>query len=185
MKSDKAITLSRPCEAVQIPSGRKMSLPAGSRVWISQSHGGGTTVTTDRGDMVRIAAKDSDALGMDVPTPVSARPSGSGADPRQIEGLVWDQLKRCYDPEIPINIVDLGLVYHCQIVPLPGGGNKVEVKFTLTAPGCGMGDVLRDEIHSKLLDVVGVEQVHVDLVWDPPWDQSMISGAGKLELGIV
>ncbi len=183
MNSNEPITLSRACEAVQIPSGKRITLPAESRVWVAQSHGGGTTVTTDRGEMVRMAAKDADALGIEATAPVSIKAGGTSSG--DLESQVWDQLKMCFDPDIPINIVDLGLVYHCQIVPLPGSRNKVEVKVTSTAPGCGMGDVFREEIHSKLLDVPGIEEVDVVLVWDPPWDQSMISGAGKLEFGIL
>jgi probable FeS assembly SUF system protein SufT len=185
MKSEEPIRLSRQCEAVQIPSGKKLVLPADSRVWIAQSHGGGTTVTTERGEMVRIAAKDTDALGMPSPAPPQVKPPDAGTGSGGVEGRVWDQLKMCFDPEIPINIVDLGLVYHCQVIPLEGGANRVEIRFTLTAPGCGMGEVLKEEIRNKVLDVAGVQEVQVDLVWNPPWDQSMISGAGKIQLGML
>ncbi len=106
-------------------------------------------------------------------------------DPLEVEKLVWDQLKTCFDPEIPINIVDLGLVYQCRVSPLAESGNRVEVKFTLTAPGCGMGAALKEDIQSKVLSLPGIKEVDVQLVWDPQWDQSRISGAAKLQLGIL
>jgi hypothetical protein len=139
MDIGKAITLSRECEAIMIPSGERLSLSAGSQVWITQSLGGGFTVTTDRGHMVRIAAKDADALGMEIPTSARGGPSVATEGPVEVENSVWDQLRMCFDPEIPVNIVDLGLVYHCEVVPLARGGSRAEVKFTLTARGCGMG----------------------------------------------
>jgi probable FeS assembly SUF system protein SufT len=105
--------------------------------------------------------------------------------PADVEQLIWDQLRTCFDPEIPVNIVDLGLVYHCQVTPVPEGGNRVEVKFTLTAPGCGMGTVLQADIESKILNVPGVEDVDVEVVFDPPWNQDMMSEVAKLELGML
>ncbi|MFQ5851116.1 MAG: putative Fe-S cluster assembly protein SufT [Candidatus Binatia bacterium] len=185
MKSDKPITLSRDCDATQIPSGNKFRLPAGSQVWITQSLGGGYTVTTDRGYMVRIAGRDADALGMEIAVPLRPGTSTVAAGPADVEELVWDQLRTCFDPEIPINIVDLGLVYHCRVTPLAEGGSKVEVRFTLTAPGCGMGEALKEDIRTKILSVQGIKDVDIELVWDPPWDQSMISGAAKLQLGML
>jgi len=185
MKNEEPIRLRRQCEAVQIPSGKKLILPAGSPVWIAQSHGGGTTVTTERGEMVRIAGKDTDALGILSAAPPEVEPPGVGAGAGNVERRVWEQLKMCFDPEIPINIVDLGLVYHCEVIPLGEGANRVEIRFTLTAPGCGMGEVLKEEIRGKVVDVAGVKEVRVDLVWNPPWDQSMISGAGKVQLGML
>lgn len=185
MESGDAITLNRDCEAVMIPSGEKLSLPAGSRVWITQSLGGGFTVTTDRGHMVRIAARDAGALGSDAPTQTEGGSSVVTEGPVEMENRVWDQLRMCFDPEIPVNIVDLGLVYHCEVTPQTKGQSRAEVKFTLTARGCGMGEVLKEDIRNKIMSVPGISEVDVELVWDPPWDQSMISGAAKQRLGMI
>jgi len=185
MRTNEPITLSRDCEAVQIPSGRKVMLPAGTQVTVTQSLGGTYTVMTNYGHMVRIAGKDTDAIGKKPAAASQAGVSAAAEKPADIEELVWDQLKTCFDPEIPVNIVDLGLVYHCQAVPLPGGGNRVEVKFTLTAPGCGMGGVLAADMESKILSLPSVEDVDVEVVFDPPWNQSMMSEAAKLELGLM
>ena len=185
MESGEAVTLSRECEAIMIPSGERLSLTAGSRVWITQSLGGGFTVTTDRGQLVRIAAKNADALGMEVPITEKGAASAAPDGPVEIENRVWDQLRMCFDPEIPVNIVDLGLVYHCHVATLAEGGSRAEVQFTLTARGCGMGEVLKEDIRNKIMSVPGVSEVDVELVWDPPWDQSMISGAAKHRLGML
>jgi len=185
MDGGQPITLKRECEAVLIPSGKKVKLSAGSEVRLTHSLGGSYTVMTDRGHMARIAGEDADALGME--TGPAAQSAGAGGSERagDIERLVWDRLKTCFDPEIPVNIVDLGLVYHCRVDPLAGGGSRVEIKFTLTAPGCGMGEVLRGDIERRILSVPGVREVDVQLVWDPPWNQSMISPEAKRELGMV
>jgi probable FeS assembly SUF system protein SufT len=185
MKGYEPITLSRDCEAVQIPSGTIIMLPAGTQVWMMQSLGGAYTVTTDRGYMVRIAGKDADALGMETAPASQAALSGTAESPEDIEKLVWDQLKTCYDPEIPVNIADLGLVYSCVITPLSEGGNKVEIKMTLTAPGCGMGDFLKTDVQSKVLTVPGVKEADVEVVFDPPWNPSMMSEVARLELGML
>lgn len=185
MKSDEPTKLRRDCEAILIPSGEKCKLSAGSKVWVTQSLGGNYTVMTDRGYMVRIAGEDADALGMEATSRVQPTPAGAKEGPGMIEKLAWDQLKTCFDPEIPINIVDLGLVYQCQVTPLAEGGNRVEIRFTLTAPGCGMGQVLKEDIRRKILKVPGVRDLNVELVWDPPWNQSMMSGAAKLQLGMA
>ncbi len=185
MKSDESITLTRDCDAIMIPSGDKLRLIAGSQVWVTQSLGGNFTVMTERGDVARIEGRDADALGLqDAASPQPGAPV-SGLGPTEVEKLVWDQLKSCFDPEIPVNIVDLGLIYHCRATPLEEGGDKVEVQFTLTARGCGMGEILKVDIRNKIRSVPGVKQVDVELVWDPPWDQSMISGAAKLQLGML
>ncbi|MCZ6564192.1 MAG: putative Fe-S cluster assembly protein SufT, partial [Deltaproteobacteria bacterium] len=126
MKGDEPITLSRDCDATLIPSGNKIRLQAGSQVWIAQSLGGSYTVTSERGAMVRIAGRDADALGMEVASPAGRETTAEGAGPVDLEKLVWDQLKTCFDPEIPVYIVDLGLVYHCRVIPLDEGGNKFE-----------------------------------------------------------
>ena len=184
MKTNEPITLSRDCQAIQIPSGEKVTLPAGSQVRITQSLGGSYTVTTERGYMVRIASKDADAIGEET-SGVFDSGGSSAVEPADVERLVWDQLKTCYDPEIPVNIAELGLIYSCLITPLPEGGNKVEIKMTLTAPGCGMGESLKADVQSKILNLPGIKDVNVELVWDPPWDRSMISEAAKLQLGML
>jgi probable FeS assembly SUF system protein SufT len=157
----------------------------GTQVRVTQSLGGTFTVVTERGYMVRIGAKDADAIGKEKVTESEARMPTTVEGPQDIEKLVWDQLKTCYDPEIPVNIADLGLIYSCFITPLPEGGNGVEIKMTLTAPGCGMGESLKADVESKILCIPGIKAANVELVWDPPWDRSMISEAAKLELGMM
>jgi probable FeS assembly SUF system protein SufT len=182
MPSDQSVTLSRDCEAILVPSGEKLRLRRGSRVWVTQSLGGTYTVMTNRGDMARIAGEDSDALGMES----GVRKASLGTEQTDdIEKLVWDQLKTCFDPEIPVNIVDLGLIYDCRVTPLAEGGNRAEIQFTLTAQGCGMGEVLKKDIQARILSVPGIKEVDVELVWDPPWDQSKMSKEAKIELGIL
>jgi probable FeS assembly SUF system protein SufT len=182
MPSDQSVTLSRDCEAILVPSGEKLRLRRGSRVWVTQALGGAYTVMTNRGDMARIAAEDSDALGLDSGAGKASRATEQTED---IEKLVWDQLKTCFDPEIPVNIVDLGLIYDCRVTPLAEGGSRAEIQFTLTAQGCGMGEVLKKDIQARMLSVPGIKEVHVELVWDPPWDQSKMSEEAKIELGIL
>ncbi len=183
MVVNEAIILGRDCEAIQIPSGVKLTLSAGTRVRITQALGGTYTVITDTGLLVQIAGKDADAIGQEIlPSPTG---SAGGTDEEPIEKLVWNQLKTCFDPEISVNIVELGLVYRCEVTPLAEGGNKVEVRFTLTAPGCGMGDVLRKDIESKLRSVPGVIETNIQVVLDPPWNASLMSEAAKLQLGLL
>jgi probable FeS assembly SUF system protein SufT len=178
-------TLTRDCPAVQIPAGNSITLPAGSTVFITQSLGGSYTVATEMG-LARVTAQNADALGLEVPAPEAAAPEPAHtADTPIDEKRIWDQLKTCYDPEIPVNIVDLGLIYDCHITPREAGGALVTVKMTLTAPGCGMGPVLAQEAKSKIETLPGVDEAEVELVWDPPWNQAMISEAGKMQLGII
>ncbi|MCZ6623079.1 MAG: putative Fe-S cluster assembly protein SufT [Deltaproteobacteria bacterium] len=184
MKTNESIILSRDCEAIQIPSGQKVMLSAGTQVTVSQSLGGTYTVVTGQGYMVRIANEDADAIGKEAEAS-QAEKLTTAEGSADLEELVWDQLKTCFDPEIPVNIVDLGLVYQCQVTPLPEGRKKVDVKFTLTAPGCGMGEVLKTDMESKILSLAGVKDVNVEVVFDPPWDQSMMSDAVKLQLGFM
>jgi len=176
-------TLTRDCPAIQIPAGNTIILPAGSTVFITQSLGGSYTVASEMG-LARVAAQNADALGLEVAAAAPAPASHPAGDPVD-EKRVWDQLKTCYDPEIPVNIVDLGLIYDCQIAPRNGDGALVTVKMTLTAPGCGMGPVLAQEAKSKIEALPGVGEAEVELVWDPPWNQAMISEAGKMQLGIL
>jgi len=186
MKPHESITLSRECEAIQIPSGAKMVLPKGTMVMITQSLGDTYTVTTDHGYMVRISGKDADAMGLEQRT--AAAPVADTTLPQDKEGLeklVWDQLRTCFDPEIPVNIVDLGLVYECAVTALEGGGHRADVKLTLTAPGCGMGGVLAADAQGKIEGVPGVREAVVEVVFEPPWNPSMMSEAARLELGMM
>ena len=174
------VVLERDCEATRIPSGSKVVLPAGTRVAITQSLGGQFTVTTDEGALLRIAGKDADALGERAATAAVPAPAVEGAFDEQ---QVWEQLRTVFDPEIPVNLVDLGLIYQCQAAPTPEGGQRVEIKMSMTAPGCGMGDVLKEDVRRKVQGVPGVREVDVEVVWDPPWDASRMSDAARLQLG--
>jgi probable FeS assembly SUF system protein SufT len=136
---------------------------------------------TDMGYMVRIEGKDADAIG----ETVVAGPTAEELAQKPLVDLAWDQLKTCYDPEIPVNIVDLGLVYSCDVTPTEAGGQKVTVRFSLTAPGCGMGDVLKADIQGKMASLPRVTETDVDVVLDPPWDQSRMSDAARLQLGLM
>lgn len=176
------VVLNRDCDVIQIPSGQVLKLPKGTEVKISQSLGGSFTVVTPGGYMVQITGKDADAIGKVAPK-VPAANIGEGAP--SLEKLIWDQLKTCYDPEIPVNIVDLGLIYECKIRPTEDGKHIVEVKMTLTAPGCGMGGPLAADARNKIESLAGVKEAKVDLVWEPPWDRNMMSEAAKLQLGIM
>jgi len=184
MSGDKPITLRRECSAVLVPSGETTTLAAGSTVWLTQSLGGSYTVMTDRGSMARIDGHDADALGAPAISEIRVEDAEPAGTAEEAEQRVWNRLRHCFDPEIPVNIVELGLIYDCAVEPLAGGGYKAEVHFTLTAQGCGMGQFLKEDIRSKLLKVPGIREAQVDLVWDPPWNQSMMSGAAKQQLGI-
>jgi probable FeS assembly SUF system protein SufT len=177
------VTLSRDVEASVIPVGTKVTLQKGEPAHITQSLGGSYTVVVN-GNMFRIEGKDADALGLSA----AETKSGAAAGPvtqEQVEKETWNQLRTCYDPEIPVNIVDLGLIYDCHIEPIGAGSYRVGVKMTLTAPGCGMGPVLQQDVQNKLLSLEAVDDVAVELVWDPPWNQSMLSEAAKLQLGMM
>jgi probable FeS assembly SUF system protein SufT len=180
MCASEAITMSRACEVIEIPSGIRGTLPEGTVVRMMQSLGSGYTVATDRGYMCRVDAKDADALGLSNVMTAQAATVREGTFNNQ---MVWDQLKNVYDPEIPVNIVDLGLVYSCVIAPLEEGGNRVHIKMSMTAPGCGMGNVLKADVESKLARLPGANEVHVEVVFDPPWHPGLMSDAAKLQLG--
>jgi probable FeS assembly SUF system protein SufT len=180
MQNATSVELARDCEAIQIPVGNVVMLPAGTAVDITQTLGGTYTVHA-MGGLFRIASKDADALGREPVTEVA--PSVAANEPVN-EKTIWDTLKTCYDPEIPVNIVDLGLVYDLGIEPLPAGGNKVFVKMTLTAPGCGMGATIAGDAQQKLLCLPGIADASVEVVWDPPWHQSMITADGRKVLGL-
>ena len=174
-----SLELSRDCDAVQIPHGSPISLPKGTPVDITQTLGGTFTVHA-HGGLYRIAGKDADALGLEIPVEEKKAVIAADVDEKQI----WEMLRSCYDPEIPVNIVDLGLVYDLVVEKLPSGTNKVSVKMTLTAPGCGMGGVIAGDAQQKILTLDGVEEADVSVVWDPPWHQSMISEQGRRILGL-
>ncbi|GJM09419.1 MAG: putative Fe-S cluster assembly protein SufT [Lysobacteraceae bacterium] len=171
--------ISRDCDAIMIPSGDLVELPAGTTGYITQSLGGSFTVFVD-GNLFRIAGQDADALGKEpLPQPVLEE----GATNEDVERLIWSQLKTCYDPEIPVNVVDLGLIYECDVVH--GAKRDISVTMTLTAPGCGMGDVLVEDVRSKLKLVPTVGDVDVELTFDPPWSYNMMSDVAKLETGMM
>ena len=170
----------RDCAAVLVPQGDAVTLPAGTVGYITQALGGSYTVFVE-GNLFRIAGQDADAIGKE-PAEALSLPDGAGDD--DVEKLVWQQLRTCFDPEIPINVVDLGLIYRCEATPLPGGGNRVEIDMSMTAPGCGMGDILAEDARNKVLTVPGVAEVQVEVVFDPPWGMERMSEAAKLQLGL-
>ena len=173
--------LTRDCEAIRIPSGETFTIAKDTMVTVTQALGGSFTIATDLG-LARITDGNADALGITV-TAKAAEPESRTA--KVEEQAVWEQLRTCYDPEIPVNIVDLGLVYDCVITPRETAGAKVDVKMTLTAPGCGMGPTIAAEARAKIESVPGVGEAAVELVWDPPWNQAMISEVGKMKLGLI
>ena len=176
-----AIELTRDCDATQIPSGTPTRLPAGTPVDITQTLGGSYTVRALSGGLFRIAPQDADALGHQTSSEPKPREATTGPVDEQ---AVWNTLRDCYDPEIPVNIVDLGLVYDMQISPLPSGRSAVAVKMTLTAPGCGMGGAIAGDAQQKLLTLPGVEEANVEIVWEPAWHHSMITEQGRKILGL-
>ena len=180
-RTSEPVKFERDCAAVLVPQGEKVTLPAGSVGYITQALGGSFTVFVE-GNLFRIAGEDADALGKDPPTPLELE---NEADDDAVEVLVWKQLRTCFDPEIPINVVELGLVYDCDIERLEDGSRKVNIKMTLTAPGCGMGDILVEDVRTKVERVPTVSEADVDLVFDPPWNQTMMSDAARLETGML
>jgi probable FeS assembly SUF system protein SufT len=183
MNPNEPVTLTRDVDATIVPAGTHVKLMKGEMAQVTQSLGGSYTVILN-GNMFRIDGTDADALGMEEQVrPASSTPHA--ATQEEVEKSVWDQLKTCYDPEIPVNIVDLGLVYDCVVEPSNQDTFKVSVKMTLTAPGCGMGPVLQQDAQNKILCLDPVDDVSVELVWDPPWNQSMLTEAAKLQLGLM
>ncbi|HEX2746443.1 MAG TPA: putative Fe-S cluster assembly protein SufT [Verrucomicrobiales bacterium] len=177
------IELTREVEAIQIPSGDTILLPAGTRVIITQSLGGSYTVATDHG-LARISAKNADALGLER----KDQGAGTPVEPltgEELEKAVWEAMKTVFDPEIPVNIVDLGLVYDCAINKEEGDQTVVNVKMTLTAPGCGMGPTIAADAQGKIMSIPGISDARVEIVWDPAWNQGMISEVGRMQLGMV
>ena len=177
------VVVSRNVEAIMIPSGERVVVPQGARATITQSLGGTYTLITDRGLMVRVSGKDVEAIGKAAEE--SAQAAAATLTPEDLEQMVWEQLKTCYDPEIPVNIVDLGLVYLCELTRGDNNKNDVKIKMTLTAPGCGMGPVLAGDVKNKIESLPGVNRAEVEVVFDPVWDRSMMSDAAKLQLGMM
>lgn len=180
-RNSEPVRFERDCAAVLVPQGEEVTMPAGSIGYITQALGGSYTVFIE-GNLFRIAGRDADAIGKEPPQPLEL---AAGADDEAVEQLVWKQLRTCFDPEIPINVVDLGLVYEAVVQPQAGGERLVEVKMTLTAPGCGMGDILVDDVRSKLEMIPTVSEADVELVFDPPWNRNMMSEAARLETGML
>lgn len=182
MNSNEPRILTRDVEAAIVPVGTKVTLQRGEQAHVTQSLGGSYTVVVN-GNMFRIEARDADALGFEVAKPAAA--SSGPVTLEQLERQVWDSLKMCYDPEIPVNVVDLGLIYDCHLTPLGADSYKADVKMTLTAPGCGMGPVLAQDVQNRLLALEPIDEANVELVWDPPWNQGMMTEAAKLQLGLM
>jgi probable FeS assembly SUF system protein SufT len=183
MSTSEAVVLSRDVDAALIPAGTEVVLKAGEKAYITQTLGGNYTVVVN-GNMFRIEEKNGDALGFQVAARTEKK-SGEARPVDVIEQDVWAQLKTCFDPEIPVNIVDLGLVYSCQLTPVEGkSAYNVQVRMTLTAPGCGMGPTLAEDVRKKLVSIPEIDEAQVEVVWDPPWSQSMLSEAARLKLGV-
>ena len=183
MQNRESVILARDCEAALVPAGTRVTLQKGEQAFVTQSLGGSFTVIVN-GNMFRIDGKDADAIGLEPAKPPAA-PTPSAATPEALEKIIWDALRTCFDPEIPVNIVDLGLIYDCHVTPQPSAGARVDVKMTLTAPGCGMGPVLVQDVQNKLLCIEGIDEANVELVWDPPWNQGMLTEAARLQLGLM
>ena len=179
-RTSEPVKFERDCDAVMVPQGEAVNLPAGTTGYITQALGGSFTVFVD-GNLFRIAGADADAIGKPRPEPL-VLPEGAGD--AEVEKLVWDQLRTCFDPEIPVNIVELGLVYDCDLGRNAEGERTVAIRMTLTAPGCGMGDILVQDVRDKVEKVPTIVEADVELVFDPPWNQSMMSDAARLETGL-
>ena len=189
VKAGDTVTFARDCEATQIPSGTKVTIPKDTEAYVGQTLGGNVTVQIGSIGLAQISARNLDAIlkdgqpvhvhGVAETAPAAADHTGP-ADDKEI----WKVMKTCYDPEIPVNIVDLGLVYDVKLNDMPSGGSRVDVKMTLTAMGCGMGPAIANQVKEKIQAVPGVREAEVQIVWDPPWNQGMITEEGKKRLGI-
>jgi probable FeS assembly SUF system protein SufT len=180
-RSSEPVRFERDCAAVLVPQGDEVTLPAGTVGYITQSLGGSWTVFVE-GNLMRIAGKDADAIGKEPPTPIDLP---EGASDEDVEALVWRQLRTCFDPEIPVNIVELGLVYSAEVATREDGQRAVAVRMTLTAPACGMGEILVDDVRGKIEMIPTVAEADVELVFDPPWNRSMMSDVARLETGTL
>ena len=183
MMGSEQVEIQREVEASVVPSGTRVTLEKGEAATITQSLGGTFTVVVN-GNMFRIDGKDADALGKE-PQLTPAELDGKVENSEDLEKLLWDQMKTCYDPEIPVNIVDLGLIYDCHLEEIELGSHKASVKMTLTAPGCGMGPAIQADVENKILCVETVDAVEVELVWEPQWNRDMMTEAARLELGMM
>lgn len=179
--SPQTVALTRDVIGTLIPAGTKVELPSGTNATITQALGGSYTVQVE-GHLFRIEGKDADALGKEAAKGVEVPENATDED---LEKAVWEQLRTCYDPEIPINIVELGLIYECRLDPIPDGKRKATIRMTLTAPGCGMGDILVADAKAKVLEVPGIAEADVQLVFDPPWTQDKMSEAARLQAGLM
>jgi probable FeS assembly SUF system protein SufT len=175
------VTLQRDCKAVLIPAGEELNLRQGTSGFITQALGGSFTVYVE-GNLFRVAGQDADALGKE-PVPPPEIPEN--ASDQDIEAVIWDQMRTCFDPEIPINIVDLGLIYECRLGRDEQGQREVSISMTLTAPGCGMGEILVQDVREKVELIPTISRAHVELVFDPPWNQAMMSDEAKLQTGML
>jgi probable FeS assembly SUF system protein SufT len=180
-RNSEPVRFERDCAAVLVPQGDAVTLPAGTIGYITQSLGGSWTVFVE-GNLMRIAGEDADAIGKEPPAPIEL---SEGASDEDVETLVWRQLRTCFDPEIPVNIVELGLVYSAQVTTQEDGQRKVDVNMTLTAPACGMGDILVEDVRSKIELIPTVAEADVELVFDPPWNRTMMSDVARLETGML
>lgn len=179
----KEVNVNRDCPAVTVPYGSPVTIEAGCTAVITQQLGGSYTVMVE-GNLYRIEGIDGDALGMEVIEAVKFVPDGP-MTVEAVEDASWELLSTCFDPEIPVDIVNLGLVYRCDVIEVEPERFRIEMDMTLTAPGCGMGPMIADEARDKLLSIHGVDEVVVDLVWDPPWSREMISEPARLQMGLL
>ena len=182
------VTTQRDVGAIQIPDGIATTIAEGTKVLITQQLGGSITVMTDRGAMYRIDERNADALGRSPAVVAQQNPDAESerpADKDELEQMIWNRMRKVYDPEIPVNVVELGLIYNMEIVDLEDGEFRVEISMTLTAPGCGMGPVLAEDVRSRTDEIPGVKETHVEVVFDPPWNPNMMSEAARLQLGFM
>ena len=179
-RSSEPVRFERDCEAVLVPQGEVVTLPAGTVGYITQALGGSWTVFVE-GNLMRVAGKDADAIGKAPPAPIELP---EGATDEDVETMVWQQLRNCFDPEIPINIVDLGLVYEATVDRNEAGERVVRVRMTLTAPACGMGEILVEDVRGRVEMIPTVVEADVELVFDPPWNREMMSEVARLETGM-
>lgn len=188
-QTQEMVTLSRDCKVITIPYGTETVVFKDEKVFITQNLGGSFTLQRDNGQLVRLDGRDADVIGKEVPEESRVFKLEYGdetpRDLKEVEADVWKQLRTCYDPEIPVDIVELGLIYDCKVAEHPQGGKKVDVVMTLTAPGCGMSTVLKAEIEQKLKRIQGVKEAQVEVTFEPPWNQSLMSEAARLQLGMM
>jgi probable FeS assembly SUF system protein SufT len=178
MATSDPIELKRDCEAIAVPSGLRQTLPKGTAVRIVQTQGGAFTVSNALHAIFRIDGADADALGLAPPSSATPQPQGPLTDQ-----MIWNALKTVYDPELPVNVVDLGLIYSCAITS-GAGGKSIAVRMAMTSPGCGMSNVLKADVESRLLRLPEVTEAHVEVVFDPPWSQARMSESARLQLGM-